>query len=342
MAHAQRVVLQKTDFRRDAHLPASNNFGALKPFNKNDVNNSGGKRRPDPLLSRYNSRDSPTKRFQTESSGPIEIQVHSRMPPTQRALICENLFTPATTTPKVDQNQQSTYSTPTKLQPTNTTPKYDQTMKRPRDEQQPVAEQPPSKIQRTTYNHVTHSTIGPITSSPPKNNPMSTNNSAPQPQRFPASVQPNPPSVSPVNVNYNRSSSQPVLSTTNKVVDSSSPQADTQPGPDPEPHSFSQPSPVNRSGSASGASFMTSSQPSTQTYTPNTTPYSSQSSQATVAINNGPNSQPNVDEVQTLRIEISKVNQELHVPLCYFVLIHVIVVESDVAKGQQRLQKNCR
>jgi hypothetical protein len=313
MAHAQRVVLQKTDFRRDAHLPASNNFGALKPFNKNDVNNSGAKRRPDPLLSRYNSRDSPTKRLQTESSGPIEIQVHSRMPPTQRELIYENLYTPSTTTPpNVDQNQQSTYSTPTKLQPTNTTPKYDQTMKRPREEQQPVAEQPPSKIQRTTYNHVTHSTIGPITSSPPKNNPMSTNNSAPQPQRSPASVQPNPPTVSPANVNYNRSSSQPVLSTTNRVVDSSSPpQPDTQPGPDPEPHSFSQPSPVNRSGSASGTSFMTSSQPSTQAYTPNTTPYSSQSSQATVAINNGSSSQPNMDEVQTLKIEISKLKAML-------------------------------
>lgn len=315
MAHAQRVVLQKTDFREAHRVAPPNQFGALKPFNKNDINNSGIKKRPDPLLSRYNSRDSPTKRLQTESSGPIEIQVPSRAPPTQRALLYEN--TPdrnQNTSPsplKVDQNQQFTYSTPTKLQPTNTTPKYDQVTKRPRDEQQPPAEQPPSKIQRTTYNHITHSTIGPITSSPPKNNPTNTSTngpSAPQPQRSPASVQPNPQSVSPANANFNRSASQPVLSTPNKLVEPISlSQPETQPYSEPEPHSFSQPSPVTRSGSASGASLIVSSQPSTQGYTPNTTPYSSQSSQATVSMNIGSSSQPSVDEVQGLKIEISKV-----------------------------------
>jgi glucan phosphoethanolaminetransferase (alkaline phosphatase superfamily) len=52
---------------------------------------------------------------------------------------------------------------------------------------------------------------------------------------------------------------------------------------------------------------MVSSQQSTQGYTPNTTPYSSQSSQVTVSMN-GSSSQPaNVDEVQSLKIEISKV-----------------------------------
>lgn len=315
MEHAQRVVLQKTDFRDTHRSPASPNpFGVLKPFNKNEINNTSTKRRPDPLLSRYNSRDSPTKRLQTyESSGPIEIQQPSRTPTAQRALLYENTTetnhsnritspNPALT---VDQNQP--HSTPTKLHAPNSSPRYDINNKRPREEEQAAQDQPPSKIQRTTYAHVTHSTIGPISSSPPSSNENNTNvptSTAPIAQRSPASIPSNQPTVSPAHQNY-RSMSQPVLPISNTMHESSTPPTQPSPAVDPEPHSFSQPTPIARSGSAS--SNMVSSQQSTQGYTPNTTPYSSQSSQVTVSMN-GSSSQPaNVDEVQSLKIEISKV-----------------------------------
>jgi len=309
MAHAQRVVFQKTDFRGHLVSP-SNHIVALKPFNKNDINNSGANKRPDPLLARYNSRDSPTKRLKIESSGPIEIKVPSS---TQRALVFDNTndinITSASPSQLKDQTR-FTYSTPTKLFASDS--KYDQTSKRPRDEQQSGIDQPPSKIQRTNFNHVTHSTIGPVIVSPPMNNTASSNTSTnvtPLTQLSPVTVAP---SISPANVNYNRSYSQPVFSPVNKLVESScsANTTDVQLYTEPEPRSFSQPSPVTRSGSASGSSFIVSSQPSTQGYTPNTTPYSSQCSQATVSVTHGLSSQPNVDDVQSLKIEISKVYRQ--------------------------------